>query len=81
MPTTDKWSDAVKYVILENSVTSRLHLKQVEDNTNKIKTHSKSTLSYDDYRHLLKYAAQNYDQNTRSNPHRAVRKVHLHEVV
>ena len=61
VPGTGKWSDNMKMIILENSTTPLLYLKNVRHIAEQLKTHIGDAFSYDYHCVLLKLASQNHD--------------------
>ena len=54
VPSSNKWTDSMKYFMLENVGAQHLHLKSVKDMAEKLKTNSGDTLSYNKYQQMLK---------------------------
>ena len=74
VPNTDKWSDSMKMIMLENDLVPLPHIKSVKDMAEKLKTHSGDIFFYDYYKQLLKLSAQNHDQSNRANLYRVARE-------
>ena len=75
----DKWSENMKTIMLENAVKSRTHLKNIIDVDDQLRTHNGDTLAYDNYKNLLKVAAQNNNKSNQVKSPRATYKACNHE--